>query len=110
MRTDMNLKLLLCVIAILLGIIALRPFFTAETVHAQGSDVYPFYLEPGYIMLRAPDGSQQVMGKMVVDMRTGAIWGFPTYQSSPYPVDSTRTVPPVSVPMYLGKFDFKRVQ
>jgi hypothetical protein len=110
MRTDISLKLPLFLIVIFLGVIAFRPFFVAATVHAQVSGTYPFYIEPGYLTLRAPDGSQQVMGKMVVDMRTGAIWGFPTYQSSPYPVDSTRTVPPVSVPMYLGKFDFTRVQ
>jgi hypothetical protein len=110
MRTDATLKLMLFVIAVLLGIIALRPFFTVEPVHAQGSEMYPFYIEPGYLTLRAPDGSQQVTGKMVVDMRTGAIWGFPTYNASPYPIDSTRTVPPVSAPIYLGKFDFKRVQ
>ncbi len=109
MRTDATLKVLFFVIAILLGVIALRPFFAVAPVHAQ-SDLYPFYIEPGYLTLRAPDGSQQVTGKMVVDMRTGAIWGFPTYNASPYPIDSTRTVPPVSAPIYLGKFDFKRVQ
>ncbi len=110
MRTDISLKLLLFLIAIFLGVIAFRPFFVAATVHAQVSDAYPFYIEPGYLTLRAPDGSQQVPGKMVVDLRTGNIWGFPTLTASPYPVDSTRTVPPVSAPIYLGKFDFKRVR
>ena len=29
-------------------------------------------------MLRKPDGSQQVEGKIVIDMRNGDVWGFAT--------------------------------
>jgi hypothetical protein len=45
-------------------------------------------------------------GKMVVDMRTGDIWGFPTMTQSPFPIDSTSTAPPKSHPIYMGKFLF----
>jgi hypothetical protein len=56
-------------------------------------------------MLRTPDNSQQVYGKVAIDMRTGKIWGFPTFQqSSPYPIDVTKSSPPTSHPIYLGKF------
>ena len=108
MRADSTIKLLLLIIAIFLGVIALRPFFVTEPVHAQSSDVYPFFVEPGYTALRSPDGSRQVLGKMIVDLRNGDIWGFPTLTSSPYPIDNTVSTPPTSRPMYLGKFDFTR--
>jgi hypothetical protein len=110
MRTDWTSKILLAIIAVFLGLIALRPFFAAEPVHAQSGDAYPFFVEPGYVTLRAPDGSRQVTGKMVIDMTTGDIWGFPTMTSSPYPIDSTTATPPVSRPMYLGKFDFSHAR
>jgi hypothetical protein len=75
-------------------------------VKAQGAEAYPFYLEPGSRMLRAPDGSRQVYGRVVVDMRNGKIWGFPTLQQEVYPVDSMATAPPVSHPFVLGRFAF----
>ncbi len=108
MRADSSLKILLLIIAIFLGIIALRPLFAPQAVHAQGADGYPFFIEPGYSTLRAPDGSRQVTGKVVVDLRNGDIWGFPTLTASPYPIDTTVSTPPTSRPMYLGKFDFTR--
>ena len=63
-------------------------------VSAQGEDVRPLYFEPGTYMLRAPDGSQQVYGKVAVDMRNGKIWGFPTLTQDPYPSNPTATTPP----------------
>src|SRR6516225_9299575 len=51
-------------------------------------------VEPGYTTLRKPDGSAQMYGKMVIDMRTGDIWGFPTLAQGPYPVDMASAVPP----------------
>jgi hypothetical protein len=108
MSADSTCKVLLLVIAVFLALIALRPFFTAQPVHAQNPDIYPFFIEPGYTTLRAPDGSRQVTGKMVVDLRNGDIWGFPTLTSSPYPIDNTVSTPPTSRPIYLGKFDFTR--
>jgi hypothetical protein len=106
MTLDRFTKAMLIVIAILLGMIAFRPLAHPAPVQAQATEAYPFYLEPGYTMLRKPDGSTQVYGKVVVDMRDGDIWGFPTAVQSTYPVDVTKTVPPKSHPMYLGKFMF----
>jgi len=99
-------KIMLVVIAALLGIVALRPLAQPTAVRAQAADGYPFYVEPGYTMLRKPDGTAQMYGKMVIDMRNGDIWGFPTLAQSPYPIDSSQTKPPKSSPMYLGKFMF----
>jgi hypothetical protein len=59
-------------------------------------------------MLRKPEGSQQVQGKIVADMRNRDVWAFPTLSGLglPYPTDSGRRRPPVSEAIYLGQFDF----
>jgi hypothetical protein len=99
-------KTILLLIVVLLSVIALRSYQTPQRVEAQSSGRYDFYIEPGTYMLRTPDGSRQVLGKVVVDMKSGDVWGFPTLSSDPYPVDVTKTVPPTSKPIYLGKYDF----
>jgi hypothetical protein len=75
-------------------------------VNAQGAEGYPFYIEPGTAMLRAPDGSRQVYGKVVIDLRNGKVWGFPTLTQDPYPVDQVNSGPPTSHPFLLAKFAF----
>lgn len=110
MKPDPLVRILLAVIAVFLGILALRPLAATAPVQAQAAAVqpavYPFYVEPGTAMLRSPDGKSQVIGKVMVDMTTGNIWGFPTLGGQPYPMDSTTSQPPVSSPMYLGRYDF----
>jgi len=97
--------LLLFIVAVSLAIIAFRPIITPVPARADDSN-RNLYLEPGAAVLRAPDGTQQVNGKVVIDMNTGNIWGFPTMGAQPYPIDNTRTTPPTSRPFLLGKFDF----
>jgi hypothetical protein len=104
MKLDRFVKLLLSMIVGLLGTLVLRPFFQPAPVEAQSVDGRSFYVEPGYTMLRKPDGSGQMYGKMMIDMRTGDIWGFPTLVEGPYPVDPGKSEPPRSRPIYLGKF------
>jgi hypothetical protein len=94
---------MLIAFALLLAFAAGRMLGPAP-VHAQADAGYPFYVEPGYTMLRKPDGTAQVYGKMMIDMRNGDVWGFPTTQQSPYPINTAQTTPPQSSPMYLGKF------
>jgi hypothetical protein len=106
---DCYTKLVLTAIALFLGIAALRPIVFPDAARAQQQD-RDLYIEPGYTMLRKPDGMSQVKGKVVIDRRTGDIWGFPTTVDGPYPVDTARTTPPVSTPMYLGKFDFSAIK
>ena len=104
MRLDWLTKMLLLIIAAFLGVIAFRPVAQPAPVLAQMGDVQPFYVEPGYTMLRKPDGTAQVYGKVMIDMRNGDVWGFPTTTQSPYPMDAASPAPPKSHPMYLGKF------
>src|SRR5579885_931920 len=103
LKSDRTLKSLLFVNAVLLGIIAFRPFFTATAVRAQvnSNDVY---IEPGVYMLRAPNGQRQVLGKVVVDLRSGNVWGFPTLSGDPYPVNTLNQDPQTSHPLRLGRF------
>src|ERR1700683_1254866 len=107
-RKDVTIALLL-IIAVALVTIAVQPIFAPRTVAAQ-STVYPFYIEPGYEMLRTTDGTSQVYGKVVVDMRTGKIWGFPTLAPQSYPITSMQNnKPPVSKPFELGRFAFEDI-
>ena len=100
-------RVTLAMATLFLGIIALRPLFAPDVAQAQSTvdHLYHLYIEPGVHTLLAPDRSQQVLGKVVIDTSTGNIWGFPTLQDLPYPVDPLKTQPPTSHPMYLGKFD-----
>jgi hypothetical protein len=101
-------QLVLTVIAILLAVIALRPAADPRAVSAQ-ANVPEIYIEPGTTTLRKPDGTASMQGKVVIDLNTGDIFGFPTLTRAPYPIDSSDTKPPVSEPMYLGRFDFSKM-
>jgi hypothetical protein len=109
MRLDWVMRLSLGVIAVLLAVLAFRPMVQPPAVKAN-AEAFPFYVEPGVEMLRFPDGSAQVYGKVVIDMRTGKIWGFPTGTQSSYPIDTTTSTPPTSRPVYLGKYSFGDVK
>lgn len=102
-------RALLGIIAIILGAFALRPLFTPQAVAAQSSTP-SLYIEPGVHMLNSPDRQHHIMGKVVVDLNTGNIWGFPTASEYPYPINNVKPVPATSSPMYLGKFDLAAMQ
>jgi len=107
MKVDWLVKILLAAIVVLLGVNAFRSVVMPPTVRAQGGEAYPFYIEPGVTMLRASDGSRQVYGKVVVDLRNGKVWGFPTTtQDVPYPIDVVNGGTPTSHPFLLGKYAF----
>lgn len=110
MNLDRFTKVMLVLIAVLLAAVVFRPIVEPAPVRAQAEGGYPFYVEPGYTMIRKPDGTAQVYGKVVIDMRSGDIWGFPTLTQSPYPIDSAKTTPPKSYPIYLGKFMFSEAK
>jgi hypothetical protein len=95
----------LALAVIFLGMMALRPLFAPEVASAQSSSSH-YYVEPGIKTLLSPDRSKQVHGKVVVNLTTGEIWGFPTSPDVPYPIDTVRPQPATSEPTYLGKFDF----
>ncbi len=107
MKKDWITNGLLLVIAVSLVSIAVRPYVAPPAAHADGDTAYPMYFEPGTQMLRAPDGSQQVLGRVVVDMRTGKVWGFPTTTTDTYPVNPMNSKPQTSHPFLLGRYAFE---
>ena len=94
---------LLAVIAIALVVLTARPYLAPATVHADDSSWDPMYFEPGVYMLRRPQGGQ-VLGKVVVNLRTGNIYGFPTTTSDPYPASPIDNKPQISHAIPLGHF------
>jgi hypothetical protein len=108
MRNPATTNILLLVIAMALIAIALKPLRQPPAAKAQSesSPPFPVYIEPGTQMIRSPDGSQNVYGRMVVDLQSGRVWGFPTLSGAPYPVDISSTKPPVSHAIFLGTFAF----
>jgi len=104
MKSDHFVKSLLLIIAASLVAIAVRPYVAPPAVSAQSGDAHEIYVEPGTAMLRAPDGSRQVLGKVVLDLRNGNIWGFPTMSQDPYPATGAQTTPQTSHPFLLGRF------
>jgi hypothetical protein len=106
-KLDSYSRCVLTAIALLLAVIAFR--HEPPVAAAASADYSHLYIEPRTTMLRKPDGTAQLQGRVVINLKTGEIWGFPTLSSAPYPVDPTRSEPPVSSPMYLGKFDFSKM-
>ncbi len=104
MGIDRVVRCLLFVIAVSLSAIAIHSYIAPPVAQAQSGDPQPIYFEPGVVMLRAPDGSRQVMGKVAIDLRNGNIWGFPTLTQDPYPAAGAETKAPTSHPFLLGKF------
>jgi hypothetical protein len=98
---------LLGVIAMALIVIAARPYVSPPPVAADSSPAHALFIEPGVQNLRYPDGTGQVYGKVVVDLRTGKIWGFPTGTVDPYPSYPLNSKPGVSKPFALGQYAFE---
>ena len=107
MKRDVLTTVLLSIIAISLIAIAVRPSFDPRPAQAQSAPVNYLYIEPGTQMLRAPDGSQQVNGRVVVDLRNGTVWGFPTITQDTYPFDPIKGKAMTSHPFVLGRFAFE---
>jgi hypothetical protein len=107
MKQNTLTNVLLGLIAIALFAIAIRPYLSPAPAQAQSTSAHPFYIEPGVQMLRAPDGSGQVYGKVFVDLRTGKVWGFPTGTLDPYPSNPMDSKPSTSRPFALGRFSLE---
>jgi len=107
MRNGVVTNLLLLVIAAALVAIVARRYIDPAPAEAQSTSAHAFYIEPGVQMLVNPDGSGQVYGKVVVDLRNGKIWGFPTGSLNPYPSYPMDKKPPTSRPFSLGRFAFE---
>src|SRR6516164_4373395 len=108
LRKTTTTNLLVLTIALTLLAIALRPYIAPAPVQAQWATPDPFYIEPGTQMLRAPDGSKQVNGRVVVDLRNGNVWGFPTFVADTYPINTGSNTPPTSHPFSAGEVCVRR--
>jgi hypothetical protein len=106
-RRNVLTNALLGVIAMALVVIAARPYVSPVPVAADSAPAHAFYIEPGVQNLRYPDGTGQVYGKVVVDLRSGKIWGFPTGTVDPYPSYPLDSKPTVSKPFALGRYAFE---
>ena len=101
MKIDWFVKSLLLLIALFLGIIALRPYVAPPVVQAQAAEGYPIHFEPGAVWL--PDGhGNNVPGRVVEDLRNGNIWGFPGFTQDTF--DTFDKSLPTSHPVLLGKY------
>ena len=103
MKPATTTNLLLGAIAVLLFVIAISLVRQPMPVMAQTPDV-DYFFEPGTFFVRAPDNSQQVYAKVVVDLRNGRIWAFPTLTPLPFPSDPVYNKPQTSHPFLLGRF------
>ncbi|HMF52735.1 MAG TPA: hypothetical protein VK593_00190 [Edaphobacter sp.] len=102
----MSLKttnLLLAAIALLLLALVLRPLREPAPVLAQSPDT-DYFFEPGTFLVRSSDNSQQVYSKIVVDLRNGRVWAFPTQTPAPYPTDPVYSKQQTSHPFPVGRF------
>ena len=104
MKSGLMTNILLLLIATALAAIASQPYINPAPAQAQSTAARVFYIEPGVQMLVNPNGSGQVYGKVVVDLRNGKIWGFPTGSLNPYPSYPMDNKPSTSRPFALGRF------
>jgi hypothetical protein len=109
MRRDPVLYFLLSLIAIALTAIAVRPYVEPAPALAQTTSGRALYIEPGAQMLRLPNGGGQVYGKVMVDLRTGKVWGFPTGTLDPYPSYPMDNKPAIAHPVELGRYAFEDI-
>jgi hypothetical protein len=93
---------LLAAIVLALLALVLRPLREPTPVLAQSPDT-DYFFEPGTFRVPQSD-SQQVYAKVVVDLRNGRVWAFPTFTPSPYPSDPVYSKPQTSHPFLLGRF------
>jgi hypothetical protein len=63
MRKDTLTIALLLIIAVALVAIAIQPLLSPRTAEAQTTEIYPFYIEPGSELLRAPVATAKFMEK-----------------------------------------------
>jgi hypothetical protein len=109
MQTDPYVRAAWIFAALSLGAIAARPYLEPTPVRAETAAASNLYIEPGVHTIRLAEGAGEVSGKVVVDLRNGNVWGYPTGMKLPYPV-SLGNETAVSHPVYLGKFDFAGLQ
>lgn len=97
-------NILLLLIALALLVIAVGPVFIPMPVRAESHPERRLFIEPGVQVLHSSDLSRNAYGRVVIDLRTGNVWGFPTPTGDPYPFQSTNDKLQTSHPFLLGRF------
>jgi hypothetical protein len=107
-RVDFYTKAILTAIALLLAALVMKPVPVAAD-----SETSNLYIEPGTSPIRNVNGGVPSDGKVVINLSTGDVYGFPTHGAgAPYPVDPFLSdgKPTVVRPIFLGKFDFSQMK
>ena len=111
MKVDLYTKAVLTVIAVFLAVLAAselaRPIPATAASHSD--DFMYLHFDEKIRKLNAPDGSSSVLGRMVIDLRNGDVWGFPTDPLG-YPRRPVEMKPGYSEPMYLGHFNLSKIK
>lgn len=98
-----------CVLCAAAGFL-LRPLFVPEAAQAQASASRQLFLEPGTVLIPLAEGGS-TLGKVVVDLNTGEVYGFPTQGKLPYPgYQLSEGAPLSSSPVYLGRYRFDQMR
>ena len=106
MKSDLYTKTVLTVIALLLAVCAVR--LPVSTVRADNPD-FDLRFDPDVHQIDVPGGSASLSGRIAIDIRTGAVFGFPT-NGVAYPRNLQNNEPGVSKPILLGRFDFNSLR
>jgi hypothetical protein len=105
LQSTRTTNVLLAVIAVSLAAIAVRPYVQPVAVQAQsGANVDPLFVEPGTSLIHIPSGGQ-IPGKVITNLRTGAVWGFPTGSGDGYPASAIDSKPETVHPVLLGRYE-----
>jgi hypothetical protein len=98
-----------CVLCAAAGFL-LRPLFDPQPARAQPSAARGFHVEPGTFSIPLAEGGS-TLGKVVVDLNTGDVYGFPTQGKLPYPgYQLSEGAPLSSSPVYLGRYRFDQMR
>ena len=96
-RVDLYTKVVLTAAVQLLGVLALQPWLSPAAVRAE-AETTSLYIEPGLTRIPGPNLGPDTMGKLVIDLKTGDAWGFPT-------IFTNYRESAVSKPIYIGRMD-----
>ena len=109
MKVDRYTKTVLTAIAVFLGVLALRPFWTPARVKAQAEGGCAcLQFDPNVTQIVVPNGAASVPGRVAIDLRTGNVYGFPADPLG-YPRNPGKEEPTVSNPVILGRFNLDRL-
>jgi hypothetical protein len=107
MKSGIYTKITLTMIAIFLGIVALRPLLAPVNARAESTATFaPLQFSESLNEFDSKNG--RMVGRLAIDLRTGNVYGFPT-DGNFYPRNSLKPGPVVSDPVLLGRFNLDKL-